>query len=133
MSISQVSARNKPPVRPFSLTTDLKTDHQGIDLTPFMRSMYKSIRDRAEATMPTSVAKGQRGVVIVKVLIQSDGRLAGPAFPKIIYRSGIKELDDHAMTATREAAPFDRLPDSTPVPVEIDVMFFYNLVPAESR
>lgn len=77
--------------------------------------------------MPNTILRGEQGVVVIQVQIQSDGNLAGSAPPKIVVGSGKKDLDDHALAAIRKAAPFDHLPDSTPVPVQLQLSFYYNL------
>jgi TonB family protein len=125
----QLAAQSKPPVPPFSMLLELKSDPQGADLNAFLRDAYKSIKDKAQATMPNIVSLGAQGVVVIQVQIQSDGNLASPAPPKILVGSGKKVLDDHATSAIRKAAPFNRLPDGTPVPLEMRVSFYYNLPP----
>src|SRR5258708_29079504 len=130
------TAPAKPPVAPFSIGIELMTDSEGVDLTPFMKNLFKSVRDRAVATMPKSVALGDQGRVTISFHVQKDGSLvtalvtASPAVPRVLYSSGKKTLDDHAMAAIRSAAPFDHLPDSlSDQSVELKLTFFYNLSP----
>jgi len=73
--------KSSPP--PLSLNLELLTDPEGIDLGPYMRSVYKAVKDKAMATIPPSVARGDQGVVSVRLWIQKDGTLAGPALPTL--------------------------------------------------
>jgi TonB family protein len=123
----QVLAQSKP-IPQFSLTLELMSNPQGAALKSFMSDLYKSIKDKAEATIPNNVLRGEQGVVVIQVKIQKDGSLNGVT-PEKILSSGKKTLDDHAIAAVRKAAPFDHLPDSTPAPVELRVSFYYNLPP----
>ncbi len=126
----------KPQVAPFSIGIELMTDSEGVDLTPFMKHLYKSVRDSAVATMPKSVALGDQGKVTISFQVQKDGSLvtalvtASAAMPRVLYSSGKKVLDDHALAAVKSAAPFDRLPESLSAQsVELKLTFFYNLSP----
>jgi TonB family protein len=128
MAVScQAWAQSKPPA--FSVSLKLKSDPKGADLGPFMSDMYKSIKQKAQATMPNAVSLGEQGVVIIQIQIQKDGSLASPAPPEIVIGSGKKALDDHALGAIRKAAPFAHLPDATPVPVVLWLSFYYNTAP----
>jgi TonB family protein len=87
-------------------------------------------------TLPKSVALGDQGRVTITFQVQKDGSLmtalvtASPAVPRVLYSSGKKTLDDHAMAAIRSAAPFDHLPETLSAQgVELKVTFFYNLSP----
>jgi TonB family protein len=91
-----------------------------------MRDMYRLIKQMAQVSMPNAVSLGEQGVVVIQIQIQKDGSLASPAPPKIVIGSGKKALDDHALGAIRKAAPFDHLPDATPVPVVLWLSFSYN-------
>jgi TonB family protein len=122
----------KPPVAPISLGIELMTDPEGVDLSSFMKHLYKSVRDRALATMPKSVALGDQGVVRISFQVQKDGTLvtASPALPKFIHSSGKETLDNHAMGAIKSAAPFDHLPEPLPArSIELKFTFYYNLPP----
>ena len=126
----------KSQVAPISIGIELMTDSEGVDLTPFMKHLYFSVKDKAMATMPKSVTLGDQGVVTVRFQVQRDGALvttlvtASPTFPKVWYSSGKKTLDDHAMAAIKSAAPFDHLPESLSArSVDLKVTFYYNLPP----
>jgi TonB family protein len=124
----------KPPVAPFAIGIQIMTDTEGVDLTPFMKQLYKSVRERAVATMPKSVALGDQGRVTISFQVQKDGSLVtalvSPAVPRVLESSGKKTLDDHAMAAIKSAAPFDRLPNSLSAQsIELKLTFFYNSRP----
>jgi len=125
----RILGQSKPPAPNFSLRLELKSDPKGADLNALLRDMYRSIKEKAQETMPRAVLAGEQGAVIVHVEIQSDGSLASPAFPKIVISSGNKVIDDHAINAIRKAAPFDHLPTAAPAPVEMQLSFYYNALP----
>jgi outer membrane biosynthesis protein TonB len=117
-----------------SLSVQLLTDPEGVDLSAYVSSVYKSVKARALATIPPSVARGDRGAVSILVTIQKDGRLASPALPTFVFGSGKKALDDHAMASVYKAAPFDHLPEQLSAPsVELRLTFYYNQSPPSSR
>ena len=133
------TAPSKPPLAHISIGLELMTDSEGVDLTPFLRHLYISVRDKAMATMPKSVALGDQGVVTIRFQVQRDGALvttlvtASPSIPKVWYSSGKKTLDDHALAAIKSAAPFDHLPESLSArSVDLKLTFYYNL-PLPSR
>ena len=124
----------KPQAPPFSIGLELMTDPEGVDFTPFTKQVYKSVKDKAVATMPKSVALGDQGVVCIRLQIQKDGTLASPALPKFKFSSGKKALDDNAMASVVKAAPFEHLPEQFSGPnVELQLTFYYNLPPPSSR
>jgi hypothetical protein len=67
------TAPAKPQVAPISLSLELVSDSEGVDLTPFMKHLSKSVKYKALATMPKVVALGEQGVVTVKFQVQKDG------------------------------------------------------------
>ena len=112
------------------------TDPEGVDLTPIMKNLFRSVRDRAVATITTSAALVDEGRVTIRFRVQKDGSLANapvnasPAVPRVLYSSGKKIHDDHAMAAVRSADPFDHLPESLSAQsVELKLTFVYNLSP----
>jgi TonB family protein len=118
----------KPSTPPFSLGIELLTDPQGVDLGPYMRSVYKSVKDKALATMPPSVASGDQGVVSIRLQIQKDGTL--PALPSIVLSSRKKVLDENAIGAVSKAAPYEHLPEKLSAPsIEFRLSFYYNIAP----
>jgi TonB family protein len=78
------------------------------------------------------VSHGEQGVVTIRLQVQRNGSLGRSAPLTIFESSGEKDLEKHAMTAIRAAAPFRQLPDSSPVPLELRVTFYYNTAPPAS-
>src|SRR5258708_22429523 len=65
----------KAQAPPFSVGIEVMSDPAGVDLGPFLRRMYTSIKDKAMASMPKSVAEGDQGVV--KIRFRSEERRVG--------------------------------------------------------
>jgi len=124
-----------PPQRPqleppFALTIVSVTDTGDSNLRPFLQDMYTSVKNKAMDTLPKSVSQGEYGVVTIRLRIQKSGKLL--YLPKVLESSGSKTLDHHAVAAIRGAVPFDKLPASSPAPVELQLQFFYNMPPSSS-
>jgi TonB family protein len=87
--------------------------------------------------MPPSVAKGDKGVVRVRLLIQKDGTVAASTPPTLLFSSRKTVLDDHAKNAVLKAAPFEHVPEQLSAPtIELHLTFYCNvdpLSPAERR
>lgn len=97
-----------------------------------MKSVYKSVKEKALATMPPSVANGNQGMVSIRLQIQKDGTVPSPALPSMIFSSSKKALDDNAMGAVLKAAPYEHLPEKLSAPsIELRLTFYYNLAPAK--
>jgi TonB family protein len=77
--------------------------------------------------MPQGVRPDENVSVVVRVRIAGDGTLAGKA-PTIEVSSGKKELDDAAVGAIRDSAPFEHLPGSLGQ-IEIGIEFNYGRHP----
>jgi Gram-negative bacterial TonB protein C-terminal len=119
----------KPSAPPFTLNVELLTDPDGIDLSPYVKGVFKAVKDKALATMPPSVAKGDQGVVKIRLWIQKDGTLAAPAPPSLMFSSRKKVLDEHAMDAVIKAAPYEHLPEKLHASsIELRLTFYYNIV-----
>lgn len=89
--------------------------------------MYTSVKNQATKTLPKSVLHGEHGVVTIKLQIQRNGKLL--YLPEVLESSGSKTLDHHAVVAIRGAVPFDKLPASSPAPIELHLKFLYNMPP----
>ncbi len=57
---------------------------------------------------PTSFQRNEEGVVVVRMTIDADGRLAGVT---LMTSSGFADLDSGALGVVQLAAPFDPLPE----------------------
>ena len=80
--------------------------------------------------MPDSVLQGQKGRVILEFGINEDGTILDQLV-RTTVSSGNQTLDDAAIAAIRNAAPFDRLPISYAGPrvskISLRMTFLYNL------
>src|SRR5256886_12069309 len=52
---------------------------EGVDFEPYLRNLDASIGRNLLASLPKSAAKGEKGVVVVRVQIQNDGSLPDTA------------------------------------------------------
>jgi TonB family protein len=125
------SSQELPP--PFTLSFEVQGNAPEEDMRPFVQNVYRRVKKVAIDTLPKSVEHGERAVVVVQLHIQKDGGLGRSAPLSIIDSSGDKSFEKHAMTAIRVASPFGRLPDSSPVPLELRLTFYYNTTPPPSN
>jgi TonB family protein len=123
----QTSSQSTQLHNAFALTFQVVTDSGDAGLRPFAQRMYQSIKEKAIDTLPKSVLYGEQGIVTVQLKIRKNGKLL--FLPTVISSSGKKELDHHAISAIRGALPFDKLPASSPAPVELHINFYYNVMP----
>lgn len=109
------------------VTVEIRTNTEGVDFADFKRSAYQSIKRKWFARMPSSVTKGEKGVVEIQFQVQRDGKVPYDSL-KLVSSSGKKEFDDASLSAIREAAPFDHLPSNFSKPfIELYLIFKYNL------
>jgi len=109
------------------------TPHEGVDFTAFSNDLVRTVTRNWYAKMPveakqkTGTGGGPaKGKVVVRFRIQRDGRLG--SVPIVEVSSGHEPLDDAAVSAIRNSAPFEPLPDSFQGPnIELRLSFFYNL------
>jgi len=102
------------------------TPTEGVDFTAYVGRFLPAVKRNWYAVMPEPVMLGEKGMVSVVVNIQHDGKLGdGPAVER---SSGKVPLDQAALTAIRNSAPFDPLPDAFHGPsIRIRMVFLYNL------
>lgn len=109
------------------------TPHEGVDFTAFSHELVRTVRRNwmpkipVEAKQKTGTGGGPaKGKVVVRFRIQKDGRLG--SLPIVEVSSGNKPLDDAAVSAIHNSAPFEPLPDSFKGPdIELRLGFFYNV------
>jgi TonB family protein len=82
---------------------------EGVDFEPYLRNLDAFIGRNLLASLPKSAAKGEKGVVVVRVQIQNDGSLPDEAV-RIVSSSGKNDMDAAAQSVIRSSAPFGRLP-----------------------
>jgi hypothetical protein len=110
---------------PFDLTLEVTSDMGESNLDSFVQHTYKAVREKALATLPKSVARGEQGIVTVQLKLKKDGKLL--FLPAILDSSGNQSFEHHAIASIRGAVPFDHLPQSTPVPLVLRFTFYYNM------
>jgi TonB family protein len=116
---------------PISLEV-LSSVPEKVNLNPYLDRLYFSIRRNLLAKMPESAAKGEKGVVVLRVHVQKDGSLPQWAV-KIVSSSGKKNLDVAAQSAILTAAPFGPLPEAY-LGSSLDLLFtfYYKSIPQDS-
>jgi TonB family protein len=108
---------------------EMRTDTEGVDFGPYMKSLYMSIKREWFAGMPPSVEKGEKGTVTVQFRVLRDGKVPED-FLKVVFSSEKKDLDEASLQAVRKAAPFDHLPEKYSQPfIELRMTFQYNVAP----
>jgi TonB family protein len=108
---------------------EMLTPTEGVDFNGYLRNVYVTTKKRWFASMPPSVAKGQKGVNSVEFRILQDGTVP-KEFVKMKASSGKAELDEASLAGIREAAPFPKLPEKFTAPyIELRFTFYYNLKP----
>ncbi len=125
---------SKVPVPRFSLALRLISDTGDLDATSYLDDLQKAVKDKALASLPRTVSRGEEAIVIIRFEIQKDGTLATKVPPKFIFASMKKDLDDHAMSSISSAAPFHPLPE--PISdrnLSVQLSFYYNMVPPPSQ
>lgn len=102
------------------------TPTEGVEFTTYVERFLPAVKRNWYAVMPEPVMLGEKGMVIVLVNIQHDGMLGdGPAIER---SSGKDPLDQAALSAIRNSAPFDPLPDAFQgSSIRIRMVFLYNL------
>ena len=112
-----------------NLHLEFLTSTEETDFNPFITHLHESIKQNWIAALPSSVQKGEQGLVVVRFTVQKDGTLLDSS-PKIVCSSKKKSLDKLAIEALRKSAPFDPLPKSFSAPgIELRASFYYNLTP----
>jgi TonB family protein len=111
--------------KPFSTGLELRSDPEGVDFGPYLRSVFVSIR-RKWTIMTAETKDPETGTVTVQFRITSDGRVSDDSV-KIVLSSGKKEMDDICMKVIRTAAPFEHLPEAFHSPfIELRQTLYFN-------
>ena len=133
--IPGLPSRGEAPQSPSPLV--ILTPHEGVDFTPYTNDLLQVVKRNWFARIPEE-AKGKPGAeesgaaggkVWVRFKIRKNGKLDHE--PTVEVSSGIKSLDDAAVSAIRASAPFEHLPESFQrARVEMRLVFLYNLPPS---
>lgn len=104
------------------------TPNEGLDVAPFLKRLMESVKRNWYAKMPEAAKIGIKGKGVLHLRIQKNGTLDDA--PMIQTSSGEKTLDDAAVAAIVDSAPFEQFPENFKSPyVELRVMFLYNVLP----
>jgi TonB family protein len=106
---------------------EILTPTEGVDFSDYMQRVIENIRRNWYAVMPQSALLGERGRVLLRFRIMSNGSVPNTD-PANEMSSGREPLDRAAISAIRSSNPFEPLPAAFHGPsIEIRVMFLYNL------
>jgi len=106
---------------------EILTDLQGVNFDDYMHRMLENVRRNWYAVMPESALLGDRGRVLLRFKIMSNGSVPNDD-PSRDMGSGKEPLDRAAISAIRSSNPFEPLPSAFHGPyIEIRIMFLYNL------
>lgn len=103
------------------------TPTEGVDFSDYMQRVLENIRRNWYAVMPQSALLGDRGRVMLKFRINSDGSVPN-GDPEREMSSGKEPLDRAAISSIRSSNPFEPLPPAFHGPfIEIRIIYLYNL------
>jgi TonB family protein len=111
------------------------TPTEGVDFSDYMQRMLETIRRNWYAVMPQSAMLGERGRVMLRFKINSDGSMPGTD-PVREMSSGKEPLDRAAISSIHSSNPFEPLPaaftdaarrNGHDTSIEIRIIFLYNL------
>ena len=106
---------------------EILTDLQGVNFDDYMHRMLENVRRNWYAVMPQSALLGDRGRVLLRFKIMTNGSVPNDD-PSREMGSGKEPLDRAAISAIRSSNPFEPLPSAFHGPyIEIRIMFLYNL------
>ena len=106
---------------------EILTPTEGVDFSDYMQRMLENVRRNWYAVMPQSALLGDRGRVLLRFKIMSNGSVPNDD-PAREMGSGKEPLDRAAVSAIRSSNPFEPLPPAFHGPfIEIRIMFLYNL------
>ncbi|HEY2545044.1 MAG TPA: TonB family protein [Candidatus Acidoferrum sp.] len=106
---------------------EILTPTEGVDFSDYMQRMLENVRRNWYAVMPQSALLGDRGKVLLRFKIMSNGSVPNDD-PAREMGSGKEPLDRAAVSAIRSSNPFEPLPPAFHGPyIEIRIMFLYNL------
>jgi len=106
---------------------EILTPTEGVDFSDYMHRMLENVRRNWYAVMPQSALLGDRGRVLLRFKIMSNGSVPNDD-PAREMGSGKEPLDRAAVSAIRSSNPFEPLPSAFHGPyIEIRIMFLYNL------
>lgn len=126
----RVSATSSVPVN--GSGAEILSDTQGVDFQNYIKRMLAAVKQSWSNVMPEEAKMGAKGVVQVTFAILPDGSLS-PEDPQLEKISGNRVLDNAAVEAIRNSAPFEPLPHEFHGPhLKLRIIFFYNVKPEDA-
>jgi hypothetical protein len=112
-----------------SASIELLTDPQGVDLRPYLRTVFMSVKKTWNGVMPPSVDNGEKGVNSVEFHILRNGSVSKDSV-RLMFGSNKPDLDKASMKAVIESSPFEPLPENlTSDFLALRIVFYYNTQP----
>lgn len=106
---------------------EILTPTEGVDFSDYMHRVLETIQRNWYAVMPQSVQLGERGKVLLRFRINSNGSVPRDD-PSNDMSSGKEPLDRAAISSIRSSNPFEPLPSAFHGPfIEIRIIYLYNL------
>jgi TonB family protein len=103
------------------------TPDQGVNFNDYLARVVDSVRRNWYSVMPESVYLGEKGRVVLRFRIMSNGTVP-EAEPQLEGSSGKEPLDRAAFSSIRTSSPFEPLPSAFSGPfIELRFIFLYNL------
>jgi TonB family protein len=103
----------------------------GVDWLPYLSGLAGPLGLKFHAKIPAAAAHGGKGIVAVRVRIHKDGTVPDDCVA-IASSSGNEDMDAAALSATRAAAPFARLPEGyRGTYLDLQLRFYYHRRPPE--
>jgi hypothetical protein len=138
--LSSAARSNAAPPGKMESGVTILTPTEGVDFQPYANQLSARVKRNWYAIMPEPALKGKKAIVVLTFHIQRDGKVAAPD-PTLERTSRSQELDDAAMKAIHDSAPFDPLPEAFHGPnIQLRFIFFYNVAipkdftyPSDSR
>jgi hypothetical protein len=99
----------------------------GVDFSNYLTRLLARVKQNWESVMPISARMGDKGVVMMRFRIMTNGNMPNPD-PILERTSGKEPLDRAAGAALTESNPFEPLPSAYTRPyLELRIIFLYNL------
>jgi TonB C terminal len=103
------------------------TPTDGVDFSDYLTRLLARVKLNWEAVMPISARMGDKGVVIMRFRIMTNGDMPNPD-PVLERTSGKEPLDRAAGASLTSSNPFEPLPSAYTRPyLELRIIFLYNL------
>lgn len=103
------------------------TPTDGVDFSDYLTRLLARVKLNWESVMPISARMGDKGVVVMRFRIMTNGDMPNPD-PVLERTSGKEPLDRAAGASLTASNPFEPLPSAYTRPyLELRIIFLYNL------